>query len=223
MGFPLNPNSSQPAILTDQNFGTLQYGDPFPSAWTRALSLCQESTVAIPIPNSSTTANFTLVDGAAVAPSDNAPLAPVVSSLQNPTINGAGLFTAATLNTTVIPLNWPTPAIGAPYGYKVLAFVQTTRLNGVQTYAAAGTFSTAKTSIALLPLSGGNTYVFAITAEADGTSLIETSPFRSSLPTGFANVVSAPITISSGALTPAIHGDRRVITRLSQAPRNTPH
>jgi len=69
----------------------------------------------------------------------------------------------------------------------------------------------------------GNTYVFAITAEADGTSLIETSQFRSSLPTGFANVVSAPITISSGALTPAIHGDRRVITRLSQAPRNTPH
>jgi hypothetical protein len=144
--------------------------------------------------------------------------------VQNPAINGANLFTAATLNTTAISLSWSTPAIGAPYGYKVLAFVQTTRFNGVQTYAAAGTFSTAKTSITLPPLSGGNTYVFAITAAADGTSLMETSPFRSSLPTGFATVVSAPITISSGALTPAIHGDRRVITRLSQAPpRDTPH
>jgi hypothetical protein len=53
---------------------------------------------------------------------------------------------------------------------------------------------------------------------------METGPNRSSLPTGFATVVSAPITINSGAQMPAIHGDRRVITRLSQPqPRVTPH
>lgn len=214
-GFPVNSFSAQSAILTDQNFGTLTYGDPFPSAWTRSLSFCQESMVAIPT-SSSTTVNFALVDGVTVAPSDNASLAPVVSPVQNPTVNGASLFTAATLNTTVVPLAWSAPTSGAPYGYKVLAFVQATN-NGIQTYLAAGNFSTAKTSITLPPLSGGNTYVLVITALADGTAQMETGPFRSSLPTGFANVVSAPITISSSALAPAIHGDRRVITRLSQA------
>jgi len=224
-GFPSNTNSSQPAITTDQNFGALQYGDPFSSAWTRSLSLCQESTVAIPIPNSSATANFALVDGAAVAPSANASLAPVVSPVQSPTINGASLFTAATLNTAVIPLSWSAPTGAVPYGYTVRVYVQTTPIDGVPTYAAAGgNFSTAQTSITLPPLSGGHPYVFAITALADGTANMETGPFRSSLPTGFATVVSAPITISSGALAPAIHGDRRVITRLSQAqPRVTPH
>jgi hypothetical protein len=89
---------------------------------------------------------------------------------------------------------------------------------GVPTYnITGGVFSVEQTSITLPPLAAGNTYVFAITAEADGTANIQTAPFRSSLPTGTATVVSAPITTSSGALTPAIHGDRRVITRLSQA------
>ena len=121
-GFPQNPLSAQAAIVTDQNFGTLQYGDPFPSGWTRALSLCQEATVAIPIPGSSTTANFALVDGVTVAPS-NAPLVPLVSQVQNPSINGGSLFTAAALNTTAVQLSWAAPATGAPYGYRVLAFV----------------------------------------------------------------------------------------------------
>ncbi len=214
-GFPPNSIAPQAAILTDQNFGTLQYGDPFPTAWTRASSFCQESTVVIPIPGSSATANFALVDGVTMPPSST-PLAPLVSQVQNPTINGASLFTTTTLNTTLISLNWSAPASGAPYGYKVLAFVQSTSLQGVPTYSGVGAFSTAKTSISLPPFSGGNTYVFAITAVTDGAANIETSPLRSALPTGFANVVSAPITISSGALMPAIHGDRRVIARFSQ-------
>ena len=118
---------------------------------------------------------------------------------------------------SVIPFSWSAPVTGAPYGYRVVAFVQTTLPNGLPTYGTAGIFSTAKTAITLPPLAGGNTYVFAITALADGTADLEKMPFRSSLPTGYATVVSAPITIGSGALTPAIHGDRRVIARLSQA------
>jgi hypothetical protein len=222
IGFPQNPNSSQPAILTDQNFGTLQYGDPFPVAWTRTFSLCQEATVPIPIPNSSATADFVLVDGVTVAPSSS-PLVPLVSTVQNPTINGASLFSAATLNTAAVTLSWAAPATGAPYGYRVLAFVQTALPTGVQTYASAGEFFTAKTSITLPPLSGGNTYVFAITSAADGAANAETAPARSALPTGFATVVSAPITVSPGTMAPAIRGDRRVVARLSQAQRPPAH
>ncbi len=211
----VNNTPAQPAITTDENFGELTYGDSFPAAWSRTLSLCQEYHLAIPIPNSSATATFALVDGAIVAPS-SAPLAPVVSQVQNPSINGASFFTAATLNTTVVPLSWSAPAGAAPYGYTVHVYVLTT-VEGLQSYVSTGgTVSTAQTSINLPPLAGGNTYVFAVTAEADGTANMQTSPFRSSLPVGYATVVSAPITINADALMPEIHGDRRVIARFSQ-------
>jgi hypothetical protein len=213
----LNPTAAQPAITTDTNFGALQYGDPFPSAWARTVSLCQESTVAVPIPDSSATATFILTDSATVAPS-NTPLAPVVLPVQNPTINGGGsIFGATAANSTIVSLSWSAPAGTVPFGYTVRTYVQTTA-GGLATYAATGAaFSTANTSITLPPLAGGNTYAFSITADADGTANIQTSPFRSSLPTGYATVVSGPVTISSSAEMPEIHGDRGVITRLSQA------
>jgi hypothetical protein len=138
--------------------------------------------------------------------------------VQSPTINGGGsIFGATALNSTIVTLNWTAPAGAVPFGYTVRTYVQTTS-GGLATYAATGAaFSTSSTSITLPPLAGGNTYVFSITADADGTANMQTSPFRSSLPTGYATVVSGPVTISSSAQTPEIHGDRRVIARLSQA------
>jgi hypothetical protein len=209
---------AQPAITADTDFGTLQYADPFDSTWTRSVSLCQEYTAAIPT-GTGATANFAVVDNVTVPVSATAApsLAPVVSPVLSPTLNGASFFTAATLNTSTIPLSWTAPATGAPYGYTVRVYVLNTLAGGAAAYAAAGTLNTAQTSITMPPLSGGNTYVFSITSEVDATAKMETGPFRSSLPTGSATVVSAPITINSGALTPAIHGDRRVIDRFSQA------
>ena len=212
----LTLSAAQPAITTDVSFGALQYGDPFPSTWARTMSLCQESMVAIPIPDSLATATFILTDSATVAPS-NTPLAPVVLPVQNPTISGGSLFGATGLNSNIVTLSWSAPSGTAPFGYTVRAYVQTTA-GGIATYAGTGAvFSTAGTSITLLPLAGGNTYVFTITADADGTANMQMSPFRSSLPIGSATVVSGPVTISAGAQMPEIHGDRRVITRLSQA------
>ncbi|MGO9086523.1 MAG: fibronectin type III domain-containing protein [Candidatus Sulfotelmatobacter sp.] len=145
---------------------------------------------------------------------------PVVTAVQNPTIASGSFFTAATLSTTTPSLNWSAPATGSPYGYRVSAFVQQTA-NGIATYLPAGVFYTSQTSVTLPPLSAGNSYVFSITALADGSANVQTAPFRSSLPTGFASVVSAPITISSGAAQVRIHGDARVVKRFSQ-PRPAP-
>jgi hypothetical protein len=217
-GFDVAANPPQSAITNDQDFGMLQYADPFNPTWVRSASLCQEYIVAIPAV-SGATANFALVDTVTVPVSPSAPpsFEPLVSTVLSPTLNGAGFFTAATLNTVIIPLSWTAPATGTPFGYTVHVYVQTTLADGAPSYSATGSFNTAQTSITLPPLSGGNTYVFAISSETDATAKMETSPFRSSLPTGFATVVSAPITISAGAPTPAIYGDRAAITRLSQA------
>ena len=214
MGFAtISPAVPQPAIVTDQSFGTLQYGDPFPAGWARTLSLCQEAYVWYPIGQS--IVSFFLVDRATVAPS-SAPLAPVVQPVQNPTIFGFSLFNETSSNSNIVPLSWSAPSGTVPFGYTVRVYVQTT-VQGTPTFAPTGVaFSTAGTSISLPPLAGGNTYVFAVTADADGKANMETSPFRSSLPTGYATVVSGPVSINPGTQMPEIHGDRRVITRFSQ-------
>lgn len=214
-GFQLSVSSQQqPGILTDQNLGTLNYNDPFSSTWTRAESFCEEAIIPVPVPDSTSTVNFALVTGESVAPSSNA-IAPIVGPVQNPTINGGNLFTAATLSTTTPSFSWTAPASGAPYGYGVSTYVLSNP-SGMPNYLNAGVFYTSQNSVTLPPLSSGNTYVFAITALVDATANIQTSPNRSALPTAFANVVSAPITISSGAADVVIHGDASVVKRLSQ-------
>jgi len=214
-GFALVGTDNQPAILTDQNLGNLQYGDPFPQAWTRAFSFCQEAVVPITLPGSGSTADFALVAGERVAPS-NAALAPLVAPVQSPTIGGGSLFTAATLNTTTPTLSWSAPSGPTPTGYRVQVFVASSLPSGGTVYLTAGSFSTAKTSLTLLPLTGGNTYVFAITSLVDAAANYETKPYRSALPTAFANVVSAPITITAGTAQARIHGDARRIRAFSQ-------
>lgn len=214
-GFQLNTASAQqPGILTDQTLGMLDYNDPFSSTWTRAESFCEEAVIPVPVPDSSSTVNFALVAGESVAPSGNA-VAPIVGPVQNPTINGGNLFTTATLSTSTPSFSWTAPATGAPYGYGVSTYVLSNP-DGAPNYLNAGVFYTSQTSVTLPPLSSGNTYVFAITALVDHTANIQTSPNRSSLPTAFANVVSAPITIGSGGADVVIHGDASVVKRLSQ-------
>ena len=208
-----------PAILSDQDLGTLQYNDPFDTTWTRAETLCQEAIVPIPVPNSTATVNFALVNSATAAPSSS-PLVPIVGPVMNPTIGGGSLFIAGTLSTTTPSLSWTAPTVGAPYGYRISVYVQSV-VGNVPLYIAAGAFYTSATSVTLPPLSPGNSYVFSITALTDAAANIETSPLRSALPTGFATVVSAPITISSGAPLPAIRGEARVVRRMYAAQRPT--
>lgn len=207
--------SVEPPILTDGPVGTLTYGDPFPTTWTRELSFYQRAIVNLSVPNSSTSVPFNLADGESVAPSSS-PLAPLVSPVQSPTINGASLFSSATLNTVTPNLTWTAPGTGNPYGYSVRIYVLTILSTGVPVYETAGVFYTNKTSLTPLPLSAGNTYVFTISALVDGAANIETSPFRSALPRGYSNVVSAPITISSSAGAAIIHGDASIVKSFSE-------
>jgi hypothetical protein len=203
----------EPPILTNQNFGALQYGDPFDSTWTRALALCQQATVPIPIPNSSETYSFVVEDGASVIPS-NAPLGPTALPVRNPTINGSSLYTPKTSDRVSPTLNWTAPGGPAPYGYKVRVYVLTSTPAGAPVYESVGTYSTAGTSLTVPPVAAGNTYIFTITTEVDGAANMQMAPYRSALPIGFASIVSAPITISPGAATPQIDGDLEEWNRL---------
>jgi len=208
------PPIGESAILTDQDFGALDYGDPFPSSWTRAVEFCQVASVSLPITGSSITSFlFPLSFGVAVPPSSSPSLAPLAEPVQNPTVNGASLFAASTVNTTAIALSWSAPAGAAPAGYRILLYTVTVMPNSVG-IGSAGTFGTAQTTVTLPPLTPGETYVFVITTVADAAANLETSPYRSALPTGSASVISAPVTISSGAMAPAVHGDAKAFAEL---------
>lgn len=192
-----SPNGVYPAPATDQTIGTLQYGDPFPADWAHTLSFWE--TALVTFPTSNPTVALPLVDGETVAPSDS-PLAPLVSQVQGPTIDGANLFSSQTLSTTTPTLSWSPPQTGVPFGYLVEPFT-TVSVNGqYEEYFPMGFYFTAKTSVQVFPLTPGTTYVFRISSLVDGGAAnVETTPFRSALPQAFSSLVSAPITISSTA------------------------
>jgi hypothetical protein len=190
--------TSYPPMLTDQDFGTLPYGDPFDANWAHVFSLCQSASVPVPIPGSTATAPFVLVDGQNTS-IPTAPVSPLAFPVVNPTINGSSFFTANTLNTTAVTLSWSAPARMAPFAYRVEDLILITLPDGTQGYLTAGVFYTGKTSASLPGLLPSQTYVFAVTTEVDGRANVETSPNRSALPTAAASVISAPITISAGA------------------------
>jgi hypothetical protein len=189
------PCSANPPLTTDVEAGTVQYSDPFPVAWRRTFRVCQSASIDVAVPggkpqsinltNSQTTSLPTTT------------VKPLISPVQNPKINGADLFTASTLNSTVVTLSWDPPAIGTPFGYNVAILSPTTLPDGTVSYFSSTTLGTAKTSMTLPPnvLASGRTYLFVITSLVDGKANMEMSPHRSSLPIANADLISAPITI----------------------------
>ena len=200
----LFPAANEPAVVSDQNLGTLPYGDPYPSNWTRELAFCQTVTVPFPgVPQSfGMPLNYSVVSDPA-KPS----LAPLVGPVVSPMIGGANLFTTTSVNTTTEALRWSAPS-GTPYGCTVLVFQLIPIQNGLE-FLVVGTYSTAQTSMTLPPLTAGNTYVFLMITQADGVANMQTSPYHSQLPTGSATVISNPILVNAGALAPQLRGDAK--------------
>jgi hypothetical protein len=190
-----------PLISTDIDFGTVSYGDPFPAAWQRVFSFCQQATVALPS-LASGQVNYTLTNQQSTTLPTGA-VTPLISPVVSPAINGRSLFTESTVNTRAVSLSWSKPATGTPFGYNVLIIQPETLSAGASTINqyVSSSLSTAQTSLTVPPelLVAGRTYWFAITALMDAKANMETSPNRSALPTGSADVISAPITISASA------------------------
>jgi hypothetical protein len=184
-------------LTTDVEAGTVQYSDPYPSAWRRTFSVCQTASVAVQVPGGKTQ-GITLTNTQTTS-LPTAPVKPLISAVQNPKINGADLFNADTINDTAVTLSWDPPAIGTPFGYSVAIMSPTTFPDGRVEYVSTTTLSTAKTSITVPPdlLRSGQTYLFVITSLVDGNASMETSPHRSSLPVASAELVSGSVTITN--------------------------
>ena len=187
----------EPPVTADQDFGTVAYGDPFPSSWPRIFTFCQIASVPIPLPGSSAPAQF-LITASQSSSLPASPISPPFGPVQNPTINGQSLFVPGTIALTGVTLNWTAPSGATPTGYAISTFATATLPSGVQTYFPRLSYFTAKTSASLPPLPAGQPYVFVITAISDGAASFETRPLRSALPTASVSAISAPMTVSGG-------------------------
>lgn len=199
LGLPENPSGGVfgfPPITSDVDYGMLSYGDPFPLEWPRLFEYCQASEVSLPRPNSTVTDTFTVVNRQTTTLPTGS-VNPLLTSVQNPTLNGASLFQGVNLSTPSVNLSWEPPANGRPYGYYVKVFaLDTLQPSGSAFYVQFAQFGTAKTNVQVPFLLRGNTYVFVISAEMDPNANIETSPKRTKVPNAESSVVSAPVVIA---------------------------
>ena len=191
--FPLSGLGIAP-ITTDVNYGTLSYGDPYPSNWPRMFQYCQISTVTLPRPGFTATDTFIVTNKQTTALPIGA-VAPILGPVQSPTVNGGNAFQTAPLTTTAVTVAWSAPSKGQPYGYFVQVYQLGNLPSGGTGYTLAGVYGTAKTSVAIPFLTSGNTYVFAILAESDASATIEKNPLRQKTPSAESAVISAPFVI----------------------------
>jgi hypothetical protein len=109
------------------------------------------------------------------------PVVPLIGPVQARTINGSSIFQSSSLNTTALNFAWPPPPGTTPNGYYRTVFSLRALPTGAVQYIFVGRFGTAKT-----PLPSRrhrwHTYVFVITAQINAAANIETSPYRSQLP-----------------------------------------
>jgi hypothetical protein len=197
-------NTGVSPIVTDTSFGALSYDDPYPTIWPRLFQYCQVSAVNLPRPNSTATDTF-LVSTEETTLLPTSPVAPLLTPVQSPTLNGSSLFQTMTLNTTNLQFSWAPPSIGQPYAY----FLEVYRLTtlpppaGTSVYIHAGNYATTQTSLTLPSTLADGTYVFAIVAALDASANVQISPNRHKVPMAHSTVISAPFVIAPGATSSA--------------------
>jgi hypothetical protein len=199
----------------DGDFGTVNYNNPFTvgtnANFTNVYEVVAAAGYQIPLSNSVTLYPvLTDIFWTATQPTGFAPILPPVGS---PQINGASLFTAATLSSVTPTLSWTAPNAGAPviYTINICAPVQAGDCSnpGSALYSFSqytGTSFTVPGGI----LTPGTAYLFFIGAEMR-TGYDPLHPQRFSLPWGQTWTVSSVMTVSSSATPGMVHGDRSLI------------
>ena len=183
--------------VSAMNFGTLSYGDPFPSAWSRYVKI--QEAFAIPYTWNNVTgslnAQMTRIMTKAEAQANiiDARLAPP----QNPKLDGADAFTATNISPVPV-LSWDPPVLGTPTDYEITVYevqISGTTLKFIPTLH----LSTKQTSVRIPAgyLLGQRQYVFVIRARSRDGADLYTTPLRSGASTSTADTITALVTTDS--------------------------
>jgi hypothetical protein len=179
------------------DFGTLGYGDPFPTAWQRYVKIQEAFSVPYTWNNVTGTLNAQMTRVMTKAEAQANPIDAKLGPPTNPKLDGANGFTATNISPVPV-VSWDAPTLGTPTDYEVVVYeaqISGTDLKFIPTLR----LSTKQTSIRvpagyLLSL---RQYVFVIRARSrDGSDLYST-PLRNGASLSTAETVTALVTTDS--------------------------
>lgn len=178
-------DSGAPSAATDLDLGDLPFGNPFPTAWTPLAETYFVWSVSYLAPGATTPVvqQRSAYTATNVMPTAAAPLAPLLSPVLNPRINGKDLFQNQLAVGTTPTLTWDLPGTGTPTGYVVRAY-ELKNNAGTSQLLSRALFRTATRSLTVPPgiLLPGSTYVFTISAVRNPGVNFAAYPFRSAFP-----------------------------------------
>jgi hypothetical protein len=197
LGEVWNNNNTVPTTPTD--LGTLNLGTQYPSTWPLTSSFEESGTDTLQLSGSAnpTTIEVEIGHTGPNTPTASQPDEPVMSAVQNPTINGGSFSNPPAISSGPINLAWSAPNALAPYGYWVALYTidapSGSIANEVDFYTAQPALTIPSQS---LPT---GTYLFQVEAMADSLAKIETAPFHYGLTQAWADALSGFVSYTSTA------------------------
>lgn len=194
------------ATSIDQDLGTFRYVNPYPTSWKTVLAAQQYARIPVYVPGSSSPTYFEVGSSFMTDSMPTGPIAPLMSNVKSPKINGEDFFAVNTTSGPTVTLSWDPPTGLAPFGYNVSIY--NVYDGGNEWY---GDLYTGETSVTIPSgfLEPGNSYVFVVRAMADARANVKISPWRSKLPMADGSIVSGPLIIEGEVIEPTISANVR--------------
>jgi hypothetical protein len=184
-------------LTTDQDFGDVSFGNPYPATWTPFLDYYDFVVYNIQPSNASAPLQFALANRVVSAqlPTASSPIVPLVGPPLNPQIDGKSLFQDQVISGTNPVFSWQPPSVGTASGYRIRVYELDVN-NGTTSLNLKGGFYVTGTSVQLPPgvLSSGKTYTFAIDS-LYRQSDIGANPNLETMPEGEADLGTGLVTI----------------------------
>lgn len=191
-------NRDQDPIVTDLDYGTVGYGNPYPSTWTPVLNVEYEVNVSYTASGAATPveAPGEVFVGTVQMPAAGSGVGPIIGPVQNIKLEGLALTQPQTVGSPMPTITWDAPLLGTPTVYQ-LTIYQLFNSGGESQYENVLDIYTSDRSLNLPDgtLSNGSEYFFAIRAYYLPGVDLTTSPHRRAFPMAYADALTEIVSI----------------------------
>ncbi len=193
-------NRDQNPIVTDLDYGTVGYGNPYPSTWSPVLNVEYEVNVSYTASGAATPveAPGEVFVSTVQMPAAGSGVGPIIGPVRNIKLDGLDLTLPQTVGSATPAITWDAPLLGVPTVYQ-LTIYQLFNSGGESQYENVLDIYTRDRSLNLPDgtLVNGSEYFFAIRAYYLPGVDVTTSPHRRALPMAYADaltdIVSIPV------------------------------
>lgn len=191
-------NRDQDPIVTDLDYGTVGYGNPYPSTWTPILNVEYEVNVSYTASGADTpvVAQGEVFVSTVQMPAAGSGVGPVIGPVRNIRLDGLDLTQPQTVGSSMPTITWDVPLLGTPTVYQLTIF-QLFNNGGESQYENVLDIYTSDRFLNLPngTLATGSEYFFAIRAYYLPGVNLTTSPYRRALPMAYADALTEIVSI----------------------------